>query len=51
MIAERTPAFNRRTSRVPSVGKFAKLFAAVAPNREFVIMESRVPYRRLPARS
>ncbi len=36
---------------VPSVEKFAKLFSAVAPNREFVIMESRVPYRRLPAGS
>jgi len=36
---------------VPSVEKFAKLFSAVAPNKEFVIMESRVPYRRLPAGS
>ncbi len=36
---------------VPSVEKFAQLFSAVAPNKEFVIMESRVPYRRLPARS
>jgi len=35
---------------VPSVEKFAELFSAVALNREFVIMESRVPYRRLPAR-
>jgi DNA-binding transcriptional regulator YiaG len=34
---------------VPSVEKFAKLFSAVAPNREFVIMESRVPYKRPPA--
>ena len=33
---------------VPSVEKFAKLFSAVAPNREFVIMESRVHYRRHP---
>lgn len=36
---------------VPSVEKFAKLFSAVAPNREFVIMESRVRYGRLSARS
>ena len=36
---------------VPSVAKFAKLFSAVAPNREFVIMESRVPHGRLSARS
>lgn len=36
---------------VPSVEKFAELFSAVAPNREFVIMESRVPYGRSPARS
>ena len=36
---------------VPSVEKFAQLFSAVAPNREFVIMESRVPYTRLPERS
>jgi hypothetical protein len=36
---------------VPSVEKFAKLFSAVAPNREFVIMESRVHYERLSARS
>ena len=31
---------------VPSVEKFAQLFSAVAPNKEFVIMESRVPYGR-----
>ena len=31
---------------VPSVDTFAKLFSAVAPNREFVIMESRVRYGR-----
>lgn len=31
---------------VPSVAKFAELFSAVAPNREFVIMESRAPYGR-----
>jgi hypothetical protein len=36
---------------VPSVKKFAQLFSAVAPNKEFVIMESRIQYRRLPARS
>lgn len=36
---------------VPSVEKFAKLFSAVAPNKEFVIMESRVRYGRLSARS
>jgi len=36
---------------VPSVSKFAKLFSAVAPNKEFVIMESRVRYGRLSARS
>ncbi len=36
---------------VPSVAKFAKLVAAVAPNREFVIMESRVHYGRFSARS
>ena len=36
---------------VPSVSKFAKLFSAVAPNREFVIMESRVRHGRLSARS
>ncbi len=36
---------------VPSVEKFVKLFSAVAPNREFVIMESRVTYGRLSARS
>jgi DNA-binding transcriptional regulator YiaG len=35
---------------VPSVEKFAELFSAVAPNREFVIMESRVSYGRSPAR-
>ncbi len=35
---------------VPSVEKFAELFSAVAPNREYVIMESRVPYKRVPAR-
>lgn len=35
---------------VPSVEKFAELFSAVAPNREFVIMESRVPYGRPSAR-
>jgi len=33
---------------VPSVEKFAELISVVAPNREYVIMESRVPYRRLP---
>ena len=33
---------------VPSVEKFAELFSAVAPNREYVIMESRVPYKRVP---
>ncbi len=33
---------------VPSVEKFAELFSAVAPNREYVIMESRLPYRRPP---
>ncbi len=36
---------------VPSVAKFAELFSAVAPNREFVIMESRAPYRRPAAKS
>jgi DNA-binding transcriptional regulator YiaG len=36
---------------VPSVQKFAQLFSAVAPNKEFVIMESRVHYGRLSARS
>lgn len=36
---------------VPSVEKFAELISAVAPYREVVIMESRVPYGRLPARS
>lgn len=36
---------------VPSVEKFTKLFSAVAPNKEFVIMESRVRYGRLSARS
>ena len=36
---------------VPSVEKFAKLFSAVAHNREFVIMESRVNYGRLSGRS
>ncbi len=35
---------------VPSVEKLAELFDAGASNRESVIMESRVPYRRLPAR-
>ncbi len=36
---------------VPSVEKFAQLFSAVAPNKEFVIMESRAYYGRLSARS
>jgi transcriptional regulator with XRE-family HTH domain len=36
---------------VPSVEKFAELFSAVAPNKEFVIMESGVRYGRLSARS
>jgi hypothetical protein len=36
---------------VPSVEKFAQLFSAVAPNKEFVIMESRACYGRLSARS
>lgn len=27
---------------VPSIEKFAQLFSAAAPSREFVIMESRV---------
>lgn len=36
---------------VPSVEKFAELFSAVAPNREFVIMESRAPYGRSSVKS
>ena len=36
---------------VPSVAKFTKLFSVVAPNREFVIMESRVRYGRLSTKS
>ncbi|MBM3305993.1 MAG: helix-turn-helix domain-containing protein [Candidatus Aminicenantes bacterium] len=35
---------------VPSVVKFAELFSVVAPNKEFVIMESRARYGRLSAR-
>jgi len=34
-----------------SVEKFAKLFSAVAPNKGFVIMESRVHYGRPSAGS
>jgi hypothetical protein len=31
---------------VPSIEKLTELFSAVARNREFVVMESRVPYRK-----